>query len=80
MKDIPISKFKATCLAVLEDVRRTRRRVRVTRFGAPVAEIGPPSPGDRPASWVGALEGTGRITGDLIAPVGKPADWDVLAR
>ena len=43
MREIAISQFKATCLAVLEDVRRTRRPVRVTRFGKPVAEVIPPS-------------------------------------
>jgi len=39
MKEIAISKFKATCLAVLEDVRRTRQPIRVTRFGKPVADV-----------------------------------------
>ena len=41
MQEIAISKFKATCLAVLEDVRRTGAPVRVTRFGRPVAEVVP---------------------------------------
>ena len=36
---MPISKFKATCLAVLERVRKTGEPVLVTRFGHPVAEI-----------------------------------------
>ena len=44
MEEIAISKFKATCLAVMERVRRTRQPVLVTRFGEPVAEIVPPSP------------------------------------
>jgi antitoxin (DNA-binding transcriptional repressor) of toxin-antitoxin stability system len=39
MQTMPIWKFKATCLAVLERVRRTGRRVRVTRFGKPVADM-----------------------------------------
>ena len=39
MEEIAISKFKATCLAVMERVRRTRQPVLVTRFGEPVAEI-----------------------------------------
>src|ERR1035437_9960486 len=43
VREIAISRFKATCLAVLEDVRRTRRPVRVTRFGKPVAEVVPPN-------------------------------------
>jgi CheY-like chemotaxis protein len=38
-----ISKFKATCHAVLERVRKTRRAIRVTRLGEPVAEVVPPS-------------------------------------
>jgi prevent-host-death family protein len=37
MDEIAISKFKATCLAVLERVRKTHRPIRVTRFGEPVA-------------------------------------------
>lgn len=80
MVEMPISKFKATCLAVLEEVRRTRRRVRVTRFGEPVAEIVPPSANARPSSWVGALRDTGRITGDVVAPASPERDWEELAR
>jgi hypothetical protein len=33
MEEIAISKFKATCLAVLERVRLTNQPIRVTRFG-----------------------------------------------
>jgi len=33
MEEIAISKFKATCLAVLENVRKTGKTVLVTRFG-----------------------------------------------
>ena len=80
VEEIPISKFKATCLAVLEDVRRTRRRVRVTRFGTPVAEIVPPSADRRPASWLGAMRGTGRIVGDVVAPAAPVGDWDALGK
>ncbi len=80
MLEIPISKFKATCLAVLEDVRRTRRRVRVTRFGKPVAEIGPPTVDGRTGSWIGAMRGTGRIVGDIVRPASDPDDWDALSK
>ena len=37
MEEIQISKFKATCLAVLDRVGKTRKPVLVTRFGKPVA-------------------------------------------
>ena len=48
MKEIAISKFKATCLAVLENVRKTGNVIVVTRFGQPVAEIVPSSASKRP--------------------------------
>ena len=80
MEEIPISKFKATCLSVLENVRHTRRRVRVTRFGKPVAEIVPPSADERPGSWLGKMKGTGRIVGDVVAPSSDPSDWDALSK
>jgi prevent-host-death family protein len=73
-----ISEFKATCLAVLERVRRTGQPVLVTRRGQPVAEIVPPSPSARTTSWLGSARGTGVITGDLVAPVTDAEDWDAL--
>ena len=76
MKTIPISEFKATCLAVLERVRRTKEPVLLTRFGEPVAEIGPPSQPPRTKGWVGAMAGTGKILGDIVSPVMKKSDWE----
>jgi len=78
VNEISISKFKATCLAVLEQVRRTRRPVRVTRFGKPVAEVVPPSIPERPASWLGCMKGTGVIRGDIVSPAADEQDWEVL--
>ena len=48
MKEVAISEFKAKCLGMLEEVRKTRKPIRVTRFGKPVAEIVPPAPEERP--------------------------------
>lgn len=39
MEQISISKFKATCLAVLERVRKTGEPIRITKFGKPIAEV-----------------------------------------
>jgi prevent-host-death family protein len=44
MKEIAISVFKAKCLGILEEVRKTRKPIRITRFGKPVAEVVPSSP------------------------------------
>jgi antitoxin (DNA-binding transcriptional repressor) of toxin-antitoxin stability system len=48
-----------------------RKPVRVTRFGEPVAEVVPPPPGKRPANWLGCLQETGRMVGDIVGPTGS---------
>jgi len=73
---IPISKFKATCLAVLEEVRRTGRPVLVTRRGEPIAEVVPPSRPTTSGGWLGAAAGTGRVVGDLVTPVLMTDEWE----
>ncbi|MCX6638663.1 MAG: type II toxin-antitoxin system prevent-host-death family antitoxin [Acidobacteria bacterium] len=78
VEQIAISQFKATCLSVLERVRKTRKPVLVTRFGVPVAEVVPPSAPERPAGWLGVLAGTGRIEGEIVAPTTEEEDWEVL--
>jgi len=80
MDEIAISKFKATCLGVLERVRLSRKPIRVTRFGKPVAEIVPPSAPDRSATWLGSMADHGRIVGDLVEPVADEREWEVLDR
>ena len=80
MEEIPISKFKATCLGVLERVRKTRQPIRVTRFGAAVAEVVPPTIPERPTSWLGSLAATGEIRGDIVTPAADEEDWDVLKK
>jgi len=69
MEEVSISEFKAKCLAILKRVQRTRKPVRVTRFGKPVAEVGPPSPVPEKKNWLGRMKGTAQITGDIISPV-----------
>jgi len=78
MQEIAISKFKATCLAVLEQVRKTGKPVLVTRFGEPVAEVVPPQLPKRNANWVGSFKDSGKILGDIISPASDESDWEVL--
>ncbi len=76
MEKMAISKFKATCLAVMERVRVTRKPILITRFGEPVAEVIPPSAPERPEDWLGALKGTATMSDDLTDPVVDPDDWE----
>lgn len=78
IETITISQFKATCLAVLDNVKRTGRSVLVTRHGKPIAIIDPPPPPVKKASWLGSFKSKGKISGDIISPVAPEDDWDVL--
>jgi len=75
MEEIAISKFKATCLAVLERVRKTRKPVVVTRFGQPIALISPPEVARR-VPQLGRGAGTMEILGDIVGPIGDESDWE----
>ena len=76
MKEIAISVFKAKCLGILEEVRKTRKPIRVTRFGKPVAEVLPPSPGKPAGRRLGCMAGTIEILGDIVGPTGSLDDWE----
>lgn len=78
MEEMAISKFKATCLAVLERVRKTGKPILVTRFGAPMAEVVPPPTRKKPKHWVGSLASTGKVNGDIVSPASNEDDWEAL--
>jgi prevent-host-death family protein len=78
MQEIAISEFKAKCLAVLERVRSTKKPIRVTRFGKPVAEVVPPTSVEKRSSWIGSMKNSMRITGDIVSPATDEDEWEVL--
>jgi prevent-host-death family protein len=77
MDEIAISKFKAQCLAILEQVRKTGKPIRVTRFGHPVADV-VPSGGSERVPRLGTGRGSGVILGDIVGPVSDESDWEAL--
>jgi prevent-host-death family protein len=78
MMEIAISEFKAKCLALLEQVQKTKKPIRVTRFGKPIAEVIPPTPGTRSSDWIGSMKDTMKIVGDIISPADDEKDWEAL--
>jgi prevent-host-death family protein len=78
IQEISISDFKATCLAVLDRVKRTGRPILVTRRGVPIAKVMPPPPPARPQSWLGCMAGKINIAGDVISPAAEEIDWEAL--
>jgi prevent-host-death family protein len=76
MKEIAISEFKAKCLGILEEVRKTRRPIRVTRFGEPVADVVPPSAAKPTGRKLGSMAGSMKILGDIVGPISSWDEWE----
>lgn len=78
MVSIPISEFKTKCLSLLEQVRRTRKPIRVTRHGKIVAEVVPPAAVLDRAAWIASMKDTFDITGDILSPANEESEWEAL--
>lgn len=78
MLEVSISEFKAKCLALLEQVRRTRQPIRITRHGRPIAEVVPPAVVQDRAAWIGSLKDSVVINGDIISPANDEDEWEAL--
>ena len=76
MKSMPAGEFKARCLAVMEDVSKTREPVLITKRGKPVAKLVPAERAEQ--DFIGRLEGRVRITGDIESPIEPAEAWEVL--
>ena len=74
MRTMSATEFKARCLAVLDDVRRTGRRVTILKRGKAVAELGPVGShhgGCPQDALLGTVTIHGDIVGPCLAPIGK---------
>jgi prevent-host-death family protein len=78
MQEVAISEFKAKCLALLNQVRKTKKPIRVTRFGKPIAEVIPPSSVQGRAAWIGSMKDSVKIVGDIISPASEESEWEAL--
>ncbi len=73
MESISVSKFKATCLAVLEEVARQKTKIIITKRGKPIAEVIPYEPEVEQI----ALKDTITFMGDLVSPIADE-EWEAL--
>lgn len=73
MESIPISKFKATCLARIERVRQTGQPLLITKRGVVIAQVIPPRSAATESGF-GAMAGTLQEHTDIVAPFDE-ADW-----
>jgi prevent-host-death family protein len=78
MKKVAISEFKAKCLSLLEEVQKTKKPLLVTKFGKPIAEVGPPSVNQKNRSWLGSMTGEINFLEDIVSPIFDERDWKEL--
>lgn len=72
-----VSKFKAQCLALLEDIARTGEPLLVTKRGKPLARV--VATGAAGATYPQrGLAGTVTIVGDIVSPVLPAEAWDAV--
>jgi len=78
METIAISKFKATCLALLDRVKKTGQPLVITKRGEPIAQVIPPEPPAVPEqATFGCMAGTLEIVSDIVEPLGED-NWETL--
>ena len=76
METLSVSKFKAVCLAVLEDVKNKKKRVLITKWGKPIAEIIPVYDEKIKGEDI-PLKDTVVYIGDILSPVAED-EWEIL--
>lgn len=64
---IQAGEFKAKCLQVIDEVQRLRMPIIITKRGKPVAKLVPLD--EHAESFIGSMEGTMEIVGDIVAPI-----------
>jgi prevent-host-death family protein len=75
---IAVSKFKATCLAILERVRKTGESYVITKRGVPIAQVVLPrllTPINKSA--FGCMAEMGEEIGDIVEPI-SDVEWEAL--
>ncbi|MBS0648888.1 MAG: type II toxin-antitoxin system Phd/YefM family antitoxin [Verrucomicrobia bacterium] len=65
-------KFKARCLKVMDRVKKTKRRVIITKRNVPVAQMVPVD--EKSEELYGKMKGTVHYKDDITKPTGE--EWD----
>lgn len=71
-RQIAAGKFKATCLALLDEVQSGRQEIVITKRGKAVAKLAPV--GEKAPEIFGRMKGSIEILGDIVSPIGEI--WD----
>jgi prevent-host-death family protein len=76
MKKIAAGKFKAECLALMDEVQAKRQPILITKHGKPVAKL---TPVDQEKDEIfDLLKDKITITGDIVSPALTKEEWGRL--
>jgi prevent-host-death family protein len=78
MEEIQLSNFQKNCQTIIESVNRSHKSILITDKGKLLVKIVPVSSSEQD-SWLGCMNGTGKIVGDIVSPVEDPKVWEVLS-
>lgn len=73
-KTIKASEFKAKCLQLMEEVKKTGEEIVITKNGEPVSKLVPVR--HKPKTLFGAHRDKIVVKGDIVAPL--DAGWEAL--
>ena len=74
--EIPAGEFKAQCLQLMDEVKRSRSEIVITKRGKPVAKLVPIE--EEPVRPFDCMKGTATIAGDIVAPAVAHETWEAL--
>ncbi len=69
MRNVTVTEFRRSCSALLDEVKKTKIGLHITKRGKIIADVIPPLPEKRVGSWLGHMAGSTKIIGDIIEPV-----------
>ena len=75
MKTIPAGEFKTHCLHIMDDVKKCRQPVLISKKGVVVAKLVPIE--DEACDVFGCLPDAVDIVGDIEAPLVDPKQWKI---
>ena len=76
MRKMAAGKFKAQCLAIMDEVQKKRVPVLITKRGKPVAKLVPVE--QEKDDIFGFMKGKIKIVGDIVAPALTKEEWGSL--
>ena len=78
MEKIQLSDFKKNLQNIIESVSHSYKLIWITDKGKLLVKIVPVSTSEQ-NSWLGCMNGTGKIINDIISPAESPEAWEVLS-